>query len=266
MSKIRLDSASQQNILNMLMENSILSADQMSKINSTSVEIGKSKLETIFELNLSDEDEILKILSTSYSLPIVDLADYKIDEKIKKIIDPRFAEDNGLVPFAIVDGALRIAIADASKFGLMKNLKTMTNLEPELYATSISGIYKFINRLSNTNVKKVTERDVVIKRDEKKEELIEVGTEVIVFGNKLIADAVNLGASDIHIESFRNSSLVRFRVDGILRVMDKFTEFLHANYQAVVARIKIISKLDIAERRVPQDGACSFKSDTKEVD
>ena len=266
MSKIRLDSASQQNILNMLMENSILSADQMSKINSTSVEIGKSKLETIFELNLSDEDEILKILSTSYSLPIVDLADYKIDEKIKKIIDPRFAEDNGLVPFAIVDGALKIAIADASKFGLMKNLKTMTNLEPELYATSISGIYKFINRLSNTNVKKVTERDVVIKRDEKKEELIEVGTEVIVFGNKLIADAVNLGASDIHIESFRNSSLVRFRVDGILRVMDKFTEFLHANYQAVVARIKIISKLDIAERRVPQDGACSFKSDTKEVD
>ena len=266
MSKIRLDSASQQNILNMLMENSILSADQMSKINSTSVEIGKSKLETIFELNLSDEDEILKILSTSYSLPIVDLADYKIDEKIKKIIDPRFVEDNGLVPFAIVDGALRIAIADASKFGLMKNLKTMTNLEPELYATSISGIYKFINRLSSTNVKKVTERDVVIKRDEKKEELIEVGTEVIVFGNKLIADAVNLGASDIHIESFRNSSLVRFRVDGILRVMDKFTEFLHANYQAVVARIKIISKLDIAERRVPQDGACSFKSDTKEVD
>ena len=266
MSKIRLDSASQQNILNMLMENSILSADQMSKINSTSVEIGKSKLETIFELNLSDEDEILKILSTSYSLPIVDLADYKIDEKIKKIIDPRFVEDNGLVPFAIVDGALRIAIADASKFGLMKNLKTMTNLEPELYATSISGIYKFINRLSSTNVKKVTERDVVIKRDVKKEELIEVGTEVIVFGNKLIADAVNLGASDIHIESFRNSSLVRFRVDGILRVMDKFTEFLHANYQAVVARIKIISKLDIAERRVPQDGACSFKSDTKEVD
>ena len=266
MSKIRLDSASQQNILNMLMENSILSADQMSKINSTSVEIGKSKLETIFELNLSDEDEILKILSTSYSLPIVDLADYKIDEKIKKIIDPRFVEDNGLVPFAIVDGALKIAIADASKFGLMKNLKTMTNLEPELYATSISGIYKFINRLSNTNVKKVTERDVVIKRDEKKEELIEVGTEVIVFGNKLIADAVNLGVSDIHIESFRNSSLVRFRVDGILRVMDKFTEFLHANYQAVVARIKIISKLDIAERRVPQDGACSFKSDTKEVD
>ena len=90
--------------------------------------------------------------------------------------------------------------------------------------------------------------------------------EVIDFGNKIIADAVQLGASDIHIESFKNSSTVRFRVDGILRVMEKYKNFLHDNYNAVVARFKIISKLDIAERRVPQDGACSFKSDTKEVD
>ena len=266
MSKIRLDSASEQNILNMLMENSIISADQMSKINSTSLEIGKSKLETVFELNLSNEDEILKILSTSYSLPIVNLEDYKIDEKIKKIIDPRYIENNGLVPFEIKEGVLKIAIADASKFGLMKNLKTMTNLEPELFATSISGIEKFINGLSKNNSKKISEKAVKIERIEKKEELVEVGTEVIVFGNKIITEAINLGASDIHIESFRASSSIRFRVDGILRVMDKHSDFLQANYNAVVARIKIISKLDIAERRIPQDGSCSFKSDTKEVD
>ena len=193
MSKIRLDSASEQNILNMLMENSIISADQMSKINSTSLEIGKSKLETVFELNLTNEDEILKILSTSYSLPIVNLEDYKIDEKIKKIIDPRYIENNGLVPFEIKEGVLKIAIADASKFGLMKNLKTMTNLEPELFATSISGIEKFINGLSKNNSKKISEKAVKIERIEKKEELVEVGTEVIVFGNKIITEAINLG-------------------------------------------------------------------------
>ena len=266
MSKIRLDSASEQNILNMLMENSIISADQMSKINSTSLEIGKSKLETVFELNLSNEDEILKILSTSYSLPIVNLENYKIDEKIKKIIDLRYIENNGVVPFEIKEGVLKIAIADASKFGLMKNLKTMTNLEPELFATSISSIEQFISRLSKNNSKKISEKSVKIERIEKKEELVEVGTEVIVFGNKIITEAINLGVSDIHIESFRDSSSIRFRVDGILRVMDKYSDFLQANYNAVVARIKIISKLDIAERRIPQDGSCSFKSDTKEVD
>jgi type IV pilus assembly protein PilB len=75
-----------------------------------------------------------------------------------------------------------------------------------------------------------------------------------------------MGASDIHIEAFRNTSAVRFRVDGILKIMDKFTKFLHSNYNAVVTRVKIISKLDIAERRMPQDGASTFKRGDKEVD
>ena len=73
MSKTKLDTASEQNILNMLMESSIITSDQMSKINATSSEIGKSKLETAFELNFADENKILKILSANYSLPIIDL-------------------------------------------------------------------------------------------------------------------------------------------------------------------------------------------------
>ncbi len=83
MNKTKLDSASEQNILNMLMESSVISSDQMSKINSTSAEIGKSKLETAFELNFANENEILKILSSTYSLPIIDLQKYKIDQKLK---------------------------------------------------------------------------------------------------------------------------------------------------------------------------------------
>ena len=83
MSKTKLDSASEQNILNMLMESSIISSDQMSKINATSSEIGKSKLETAFELNFTDENKILKILSSNYSLPVIDL------KKIQRVIVPR---------------------------------------------------------------------------------------------------------------------------------------------------------------------------------
>ena len=261
----KVDSASEQNILNMLMENSIIQTKDVTNINKTSTEIGKSRLETLYELNLSNEEQILKIFSHVYSLPVVDLEDYKIDESIKNIVDLRYIEDNAIVPFQIDKGVLKIAIADASKFGLMKNIKTMTNLEPEVFATSISNINLYINRLTGSN-KKAPVSNAKIERIQKKEELVEVGMEVIDFGNKIIADAVQLGASDIHIESFKNSSTVRFRVDGILRVMEKYKNFLHDNYNAVVARFKIISKLDIAERRVPQDGACSFKSDTKEVD
>ena len=267
MHKTKLDSASEQNILNMLMDNSIITSDQMSKINLTSSEIGKSKLETAFELNLANEDEILKILSSTYSLPIIDLQKYKIDPKIKKIIDTRYIVDHSLVPFELSNGTIKIAIADGTKLSLMKNLKTMTKMEPELYAASISNINAFIERLTKTDVKKVSEHGVKLEKVEKsKDEIIEVGSEVIVFGNKLITEAINMDASDIHIECFRNNATIRFRIDGILKIMDKYSKFLFENYNAVVARIKIISKLDIAERRIPQDGASTFKSDTKEID
>ena len=149
----------------------------------------------------------------------------------------------------------------------MKNLKTMTQMEPELYAASISNINDFIARLKKLENKKISSSNVKVEKIEKnKDELVEVGSEVIVFGNKLITEAINLGASDIHIECFRDSAQVRFRVDGILRVMNSYSSFLYENYNAVVTRMKIISKLDIAERRLPQDGASTFKSDTKEVD
>ena len=253
MNKTKLDSTSEQNILNMLMESSVISSDQMSKINSTSAEIGKSKLETAFELNFANENEILKILSTTYSLPIIDLQKYKIDQKIKKIIDTRYIVDHSLVPFEISDETLKIAIADGSKLSLMKNLKTMTKMEPELYAASISNINEFIERLTKTDGKKTSEHNVKIEKIEKnKDELVDVGEEVIVFGNKLIADAINLGASDIHIESFRNSATIRFREDGILHKKDKYSKFLRENYNAVVNRVKMMSKLDIAEKRKPR--------------
>ena len=267
MSKTKLDSNSEQNILNMLMESSSISTEQMTKINSTSAEIGKTKLETAFELNFVDEDKILKVLSSDYSLPVVDLKKTVIDPKIKKIIDIRYIQDNSLVPFEMGGGILKIAIADASKLSLMKNLKTMTKMEPELYAASISNINSFIERFSRSETKIVSAANVKVEKNEKnKDELVEVGSEVIVFGNKLITEAINLGASDIHIECFRDNAQVRFRIDGILKIMGSYSKFLYENYNAVVARIKIISKLDIAERRVPQDGASTFKSDTKEID
>ena len=267
MSKTKLDATSEQNILNMLMESSSISTEQMSKINATSQEIGKTKLETAFELNFTDEDKIVKILSTSYSMDIIDLKKTVIDPKIKKIIDMRYIQDNSLVPFQMGGGVLKIAIADASKLSLMKNLKTMTKMEPELYAASISNLNSFIERFTKSETQKISDANVKLEKLEKtNDELVEVGSEVIVFGNKLITEAINMGASDIHIESFRDSAQTRFRVDGILKVMDKYSKFLHENYDAVIARIKIISKLDIAERRVPQDGASTFKSDTKEID
>ena len=263
---IQLDTTSEQNILNMLMDQSVISIDQMTKIKSMSKEIGKSRLETAFELNLTDEKKIIEILSKSYSLDTVDLKKYKINDKLKKIVPLDYIRSNTLVPFEIANGILKIAIPDASKLSLMKNLKTMTKMDPELYAATISDIGDFITRMSGGEVKLSPGQK--LEQIKKKEKIvpIEVESDVINFGDKVIGEAIDMEASDIHIEAFRNTSTIRFRVDGILKVMDKFTKFLHSNYNAVVTRVKIISKLDIAERRMPQDGASTFKRGDKEVD
>ena len=263
---IQLDTTSEQNILNMLMDQSVISIDQMSKIKSMSKEIGKSRLETAFELNLTDEKKIIAILSKSYSLDTVDLKKYKINDKLKKIVPLDYIRSNTLVPFEIANGILKIAIPDASKLSLMKNLKTMTKMDPELYAATISDIGDFITRMSGGEDKLSPGQK--LEQVKKKEKIvpIEVESDVINFGDKVIGEAIDMEASDVHIEAFRNTSAVRYRVDGILKIMDKFTKFLHSNYNAVVTRVKIISKLDIAERRMPQDGASTFKRGDKEVD
>ena len=263
---IQLDTTSEQNILNMLMDQSVISVDQMTKIKAMSKEIGKSRLETAFELNLTDEKKIIEILSKSYSLDTVDLKKYKINDKLKKIVPLDYIRSNTLVPFEIANGILKIAIPDASKLSLMKNLKTMTKMDPELYAATISDIGDFITRMSGGEVKLSPGQK--LEQVKKKEKIvpIEVESDVINFGDKVIGEAIDMEASDIHIEAFRNTSNIRFRVDGILKTMDKFTKFLHNNYNAVVTRVKIISKLDIAERRMPQDGASTFKRGDKEVD
>jgi len=280
---IKIDQSSEQNILNMLMEHSLVDFNQVKKITEISKESGKSRLEIAFDLNYADEAKVLKLLSASYSLPIIDLKDHSLSEDVKKIIPINYIQTNSLVPFDISGKNIKIAIADASKLSLLKNLKTITGLEPELYAASISDIQSFIGKLQkseNSNGKEIQKKeefesidlskleDVKLESSKEEKEItpIENESDVIKFGHAIITEAILAGASDIHIEPFKKTSRVRYRVDGILISMDKFTKFLNENYSAVVTRIKILSKLDISERRLPQDGAIPFKYKTLEVD
>ena len=280
---IKIDQSSEQNILNMLMEHSLVDFNQVKKITEISKESGKSRLEIAFDLNYADEGKVLKLLSASYSLPIIDLKDQSLSEDVKKIIPINYIQTNSLVPFEILGKNIKIAIADASKLSLLKNLKTITGLEPELYAASISDIQSFIRKLQkpeNSNGQegqKIDEFESIdlskledVKLESVKEEKeitpIENESDVIKFGHAIITEAILAGASDIHIEPFKITSRVRYRVDGILISMDKFSKFLNENYSAVITRIKILSKLDISERRLPQDGAIPFKYKTMEVD
>ena len=211
MSILRLDNTSEQNILNMLVENKIINTEQMKQIESVSKEVGKTKLETALDRELTNENEIRKTLSESYSLPIVELKKYKLDDKLKKIIPFNYLEENSLVPFEFANNTLKIAIPDASKLSLMKNIKTITKMDPELFAATISDINNFINRIKSSNLK-ITDKELKTYQAKKKPKVEEIEDDsgVIAFGNKIISEAITMGASDIHIEPYKNSSRIRY--------------------------------------------------------
>ena len=266
---IRLDYTSEKSIINMLRDHNALSAQQIKQIETLSQESGKSQIETAFELNITNDTKVAQLLSDSFSIPLVNLNEIKISDNLKKYTEIRFLKENYIIPFEVDTKSIKVAIADASKFSLIKNIQSLTNLQPELYAASINQISGFITRLEQGAPAKSKNQKIEQVKKKQANVPLEVESDVIAFVDKILNKAIKLESSDIHIEPFKDSAHVRFRVDGVLRVMDEFSEFLNKdplNYNSVVTRIKIISKLDIAERRIPQDGGSNFKYGDKEMD
>ena len=266
---IRLDYTSEKSIINMLRDHNALSVQQIKQIETLSKESGKSQIETAFELNITNDTKVAQLLSDSFSIPLVNLNEIKLNDNLKKYTEIRFLKENYIIPFEVDTKSIKVAIADASKFSLIKNIQSLTNLQPELYAASINQISGFITRLEQGAPAKSKNQKIEQVKKKQANVPLEVESDVIAFVDKILNKAIKLESSDIHIEPFKDSAHVRFRVDGVLRVMDEFTEFLNKdplNYNSVVTRIKIISKLDIAERRIPQDGGSNFKYGDKEMD
>ena len=283
---LKISRESEINIINMLIDQDIISGKDLPNIKKISKEGNKSQIDAVFELKLASEDRILEVLVKEQNLETVDLSQIPIDDNIKSVLPTNYINMNFVAPFKVEGKTLHIAIPDSSKLSLMRNLKTITKKNIELHAAKVSQISDFIEKLlaesgdvtTETIKKKNKEKiktfdsdlaeagEVLDTTPEEDIEAIENESEVIKFSTAVVAEAIQSGVSDIHIEPFRFSSRVRYRLDGMLQEQEQFKQFLHDNYGAVVTRFKIMGKLDIAERRLPQDGAIPFKIDGKIVD
>ena len=284
---IKISRESEINLINILIDQDVISGKDLIDIKKKSSEGDKSQIDAVFELNLTDEDKILDLLVKEQSLDIADLATYEISDEIKSVLPSNYINMNFIAPFKIEGNVLHIAIPDSSKLSLMRNLKTITKKNIELHAAKLSEISAHIDRLTldgettmqsiqqNNQQKEKTKTfdydvdesaELLDEKPDEDIEAIENESDVIKFSTAVVAEAIKSGVSDIHIEPFRFSSRVRYRMDGILTEQEHFSKFLHSNYGAVVTRFKIMGKLDIAERRLPQDGAIPFKIDGKVVD
>ena len=282
---INISRESEINLINILIDQDIISGKDLAEIKKVSSDGNKSQLDAVFELNLTDEQKILDLLVQDQSLDVVDLKTVQITDELKSVLPSNYINMNFIAPFKIEGKVLHIAISDISKLSLMRNLRTITKMDIELHAAKVSDISHFVDQLlaggentisdiRQTNAEKTKtfdydvdeQAEVLEKAPEEDIEAIENESEVIKFSTAVVAEAIKSGVSDIHIEPYRFTSRVRYRLDGILQEQEQFKKFLHSNYGAVVTRFKIMGKLDIAERRLPQDGAIPFKIDGKVVD
>ena len=282
---INISRESEINLINILIDQDIISGKDLANIKKVSTEKQSSQLDAVFELKLTDEDKILDLLVKEQSLSVVDLSTIELTDDIKSVLPSNYVNINFIAPFKVEGNTLHIAISDSSKLSLMRNLKTITKKDIELHAAKISQISEFIEKLlkdGETTIQSIQQKnkekiqtfdyegdvnaEVLEEKPEEDIEALENESEVIKFSTAVVAEAIKAGVSDIHIEPYRFSSRVRYRLDGMLQEQDHFSKFLHSNYGAVVTRFKIMGKLDIAERRLPQDGAIPFKIDGKVVD
>jgi len=239
------------------------------------------KLGTILiRLGILQEDQLIGFLSRQYSIPSITLSQLDIDPEVLKLVPAHIARKHEVLPIKRQGNTLTIAMADPTNVFALDDVAFMTNLQVLPVVGSQGAIRQAIERLYETQGSTLSEvitaieeeTDVEVVQDEEVTpakldvfELKESADEapVVRLVNMLLVDAIRRGASDIHLEPYEKVFRVRFRIDGVLHEMMTPPKRLEP---AIVSRIKIMSNLDIAERRLPQDGRIKLRYATREID
>ncbi|MBI4542644.1 MAG: Flp pilus assembly complex ATPase component TadA, partial [Gemmatimonadetes bacterium] len=230
----------------------------------------------LVKLGFVQETEITKMLARQYRMPAVDLARFEVDPKIVKMIPADIALKHMVLPLKREGRTLTVAMADPTNMGVIDDLKFVTRYD---IFPVIAGEYTLRTALEKHYEQVDAQLDTLLKEmDQEAAEELEVISEqeeeqapavvaddapVVKLINAILTDAVKRGASDIHIEPFEHEIRVRYRVDGELQEVMKPPLKLRA---ALTSRIKIMSALNIAERRVPQDGRIKLKMGKRVID
>src|SRR5882672_3064727 len=229
----------------------------------------------LVKLGLVQEIEITKFLGRQYRMPAVDLARFDVDPKILKMVPAEFAQKNVVLPLKREGRTLTIAMADPTNTGVLEDLKFITRYD--LFPV-IAGEFTLRGLLEKYYESQDQQLETLLKDMEGLEDDVEIVKEaedetatqaqiddapVVKLINGLLTEAVRRGASDIHIEPFEHEIRVRYRVDGSLLEVMKPPVRMKA---ALTSRIKILSQLNIAERRVPQDGRLKLKMGNRVID
>lgn len=262
-----------------LIKEDVINLDQLKTAIQEQKETGKRLGETLLNLGYIDEHQLVAYLSKQYGVPAINLDQFEITIDVLKSVSRESAIKHKLIPINKSGSTLVVAMSDPSNIFAVDDLKFATGHNIEVVVTSGRSIRNAIERFYGSqkeweDARKAQENTAAVDKlmGDLDEFLIEISGEenidlndleraseeapVIKLVNHLLMDSIRKGASDIHIEPYEKSLRVRYRIDGVLY------DIMHPPLKlknAVSSRIKVMSNLDIAERRLPQDGRIKVK-------
>ncbi len=257
----------------LLLRERLVSPEQLKNATEQAQRTGRHLSDTLDTLGYVDGSQLVDFLSRQYQVPSIDLSQVDIAEDVVRLVPREVCERHELLPVALHRSTLVVAIVDPGNYHAIDDLKFLTGLNIEVVVAGSEEVARARERFygqqdqlallddMNEQIEFLQEED-----DDDADELARSSEEapVVRLVNLVLVDAIRRGASDIHIESYEKMFRVRYRMDGVLHEMMRPPMKLRS---AMVSRVKIMSQLDIAERRLPQDGRIKLKlADGKEVD
>jgi type IV pilus assembly protein PilB len=262
-----------QRLGDLLVKEKVITPEQLEQAIKTQKDGGgKERLGSVLvRLGMLSDEDVTNFLSRQYGVPAINLQYFEIDPAVVKLIPQETAKRYQILPLSRVGSALTIAMVDPTNVFAMDDIKFMTGFNIEPVVASEAAIMEGIEKAYTVDKQEENLDDIMASMDENvdvelQEEMaeatladLEKGAEeapIVKLVNLILTDAVKRGASDIHIEPYEKEYRVRFRIDGMLQTIMTPPVKLK---DPITSRIKIMSKLDISEKRLPQDGRIMMK-------
>ena len=261
------------NILQLLLAKGLLTIQQVEDSLALQRSEGLRIDRAVIQLGFVTERQMLELMSEQLHLPLVDLQDVTIDAEVLRALPAKIVYRKRLVPVSREHGILNVATSDAFDLYAFDDLRLSTGLEIQPVLAPRDDIEKVIKShygLGGDTLDEMVgagDLDGTSSSIEVGEDLLEAAQEasVIKLVNEIIIEAVNERASDIHIEPYEHQLSIRYRIDGVLQEASVPPQ-MHRFQAAIISRVKILANLNIAERRIPQDGRIKFQVGGRQVD
>jgi len=250
-----------------LREDGLVSEEQLASAIAEQQRVGRSLGRVLVDLGALTEGQLVAALASQIGLRYVDLTDYPVDGSAVASVPSAVCRRHSALPIGYEDGRLVVAMADPGNVLSIDDLRSLTGMEIQPVVATKSDLAAAINRFHRADAD-LDELTMSLDNSDEDDDLAKVrevvdDAPIVKFVNLLITQAIQDRASDIHIEPAERDLRVRFRIDGVLHEVMRSPKNIQAG---VISRLKIMADINIAERRIPQDGRLSVNANGKKID